>query len=95
MKERKKPMSDVEVTRLMMVRDVFHECMKDQPVCVVLPDGRSEEQIFGNYLPSVRQRMRRKNVTVTTLAGLTVEHIESNVCVVDLSEIAVTLSIES
>ncbi|QGZ16264.1 hypothetical protein Hena1_00880 [Erwinia phage Hena1] len=95
MKERKKPMSAVEVSRLMMAREVFHECMKEQEVCVVLPDGVSEEQVFGNYLPAVRQRMRRRNVSVTTLAGLTDDHMQSNIKLVDLSGISVTLSIES
>lgn len=95
MKERKKPMSAVEVSRLMMVREVFHECMKEQKVCVVLPDGVSEEQVFGNYLPAVRQRMKRRNVSVTTLAGLTDAHMQSNIKLVDLSGISVTLSIES
>lgn len=91
MKERKKPMTEPETTRLMMVREVFHECGKDQKVCVVLPDGVTDRQVFGDYLPAVRSRMNRRNVTVTTLTGLTVEHIENNISVVDLSEISITL----
>lgn len=91
MKDRKKAMTEQETSRLMMVREVFHECNKDQTVCVVLPDGVTDHQVFGDYLPSVRNRMKRRNVTVTTLAGLTDEHIENNMCVVDLSGISITL----
>lgn len=90
MKEKRKPMPEAEVNRLMMIREAYRECGNDHTVCIVLPDGKTEEQIFNNFLPSMRRRMRRKNVTLTTLAGLTVEHIENNVCVVDLSEITVT-----
>lgn len=91
MKDRKKPMPQAEMSRLMLVREAYHECGKDHNVCVVLPDGKSHEQIFGGYLPAMRQRMTRRNVTVTTLAGLTVEHIDNNMSVVDLSEIIITL----
>ena len=91
MKDRKKAMTEQETSRLMMVREVFHQCNKDQTVCVVLPDGVTDYQVFGNYLTAVRNRIKRRNVTVTTLAGLTEEHMENNICVVDLSGISITL----
>ncbi|HDR2377077.1 TPA: hypothetical protein QCH88_004323 [Enterobacter asburiae] len=91
-KSRRKAMpTQEETTRLMMVREVFHESMKDQKVCVVLPDGKSEQEVFGLYYNSVRGRLRRPNVVVTQMKHLTVEHIEGNNCVVDLSEILITL----
>lgn len=91
-KSRRKAMpTDEETTRLMMVREVFHETMKDHNVCVVLPDGKSEQEVFGAYLPSLMSRLRRRNVTVVCDKELTVEHIESNNCVVDLSSIRLTL----
>lgn len=91
-KPRRKPeQTDEEKSRLMLIRDVFHETMKEQNVCVVLPDGKSEQEVFGDYLASLRGRLRRRNVTVVWYKDLTVEHIESNNCVVDLSEIRITL----
>lgn len=88
---RKAEHTDEEKSRLMSVREVFHETIKDQNVCVVLPDGKSEHEVFGDYLPSLRSRLRRRNVTVVWYKDLTVEHIESNNCVVDLSGIRITL----
>lgn len=91
-KSRRKAMpTDEETTRLMMVREVFHECNKDQKVCVVLPDGKSAQEVFGNYYDSVRGRLSKPNVVVTAYKDLTAEHIEDNNCVVDLSEIRITL----
>lgn len=91
-KPRRKPeQTDEEKSRLMSIRDVFHETMKDQNVCVVLPDGKSEQEVFGDYLTSLRSRLRRRNVTVVWYKDLTVEHIENNNCVVDLSQVRITL----
>lgn len=85
-KTRRKPQQTVEeMSRLMLVRDVYHETMKDQNVCVVLPDGKTEAEVFGEYLTPVRSRLRRRNVTVVWYKELTVEHLESNNCVVDMS----------
>lgn len=88
---RKAKPTDEETTRLMLVREVFHETIKDQKVCVVLPDGKSEQEVFGLYYQSVRGRLSKNNVMVTHMKDLTVEHIENNNCVVDLSEIRITL----
>lgn len=88
---RKADMTDEEKSRLMLLRDVFHESMKDQNLCVVLPDGKSEQEVFGDHLPALRSRLRRRNVTVVWYKDLTVEHIDGNNCVVDLSGIRITL----
>lgn len=90
-KKKKSKLTDEETTRLMMIREVFHETNKNQFVCVVLPDGKSEQEVFGDYLTSLRGRLRRRNVSVVWYKDLTVEHIESNNCVVDLSQIRMTL----
>lgn len=90
-KPRRKPeQTDEEKSRLMLIRDVYHESMKDQNLCVVLPDGKTEQEVFGDYLTPLRSRLRRRNVTVVWYKDLTVEHINDNNCVVDLSEIRIT-----
>lgn len=96
-KPRRKPeQTDEEKTKLMMIREmmireVYHECGEDQNVCVVLPDGIPVDKVFDNFYASIKSRLARRNVCVTYSKDLTVEHIENNNVVVDLSKINVTL----
>lgn len=91
-KPRRKPeQTDEEKTKLMIIREVYHECGEDHNVCVVLPDGIPIDKVFDNFYASIKSRLARRNVCVTYSKDLTVEHIENNNVVVDLSEIHVTL----
>lgn len=90
-KKRRKPEhTDEERTRLMMIREVFHETMVDHNVCVVLPDGVEEAVVFGSYHTSIKSRLRRRNVMVVTMKDLTEDHLDSNNRVIDLSGIRIT-----
>lgn len=88
---RKAEQTAEERTRLMMIRDVYRESALEQGVCVVLPDGKTPQEVFGNYYASIQSRLSRPNVVVTWMKDLTVQHIEDNNVVVDLSEIHITL----
>lgn len=88
---RKQEQTDEEKTKLMMVREVYHECGQDHYVCVVLPDGIPVDKVFDNFYASIKSRLARRSVCVIYAKDMTVEHIENNNVVVDLSEIRITL----
>lgn len=89
LKSRRKAMpTNEETSRLMMVRDVFRQCGGKEPVCVVLPDGKTEAEVFGNYYQSIRSRLHSDNVVVVNDSDLTEKHL-SITLVVDLTEIVI------
>jgi len=91
-KSRRKAMPTTEeITRLSMIREVYHETSKDHDVCVVLPDGVDIKDVFGTYYPSVHNRLQRKNVFVTDVDTYLTDGVgKCNTVVIDLSDILIT-----
>ena len=74
-----------ETSKLMQVREVYRECGKDQRVCIVIPDGKTLDQVFDNYHTVMKSRLSRINVSTVYYSDLTEEDIECNNLAIDLT----------
>jgi len=85
MKDKKRPASEIEVSRLELVREVFRECGREKTVCVVIPDGVTIRNVFGIFYDAVVIRLTKSKALVVPVGDLTESHIDDFECVLDLS----------
>lgn len=89
MKDKKRPPSEIEVSRLELVREVFRTCGREKTVCVVIPDGVTIRSVFGIFYDAVVRRLSQSGVLGVPVGDLTENHIDDFECVLDLSSIPI------
>lgn len=81
---RKSMVTDEEAAHLMAVREVYRAVTSGNTVCVILPQGKSVEEVFDNYYKIVKSKIKCGLAKFTTMDALSVEDLDMS-CVVDFN----------